>query len=75
MYTLPAEPPHTESGPFMEQVGTDWTLREREQLDMQPLASVMVTNTAILELLLTVTVTEEPVLLPFMEQLAETPHW
>ena len=41
MYTLPVEPLHAVSGPFMEQVGAGWTIREREQLDMQPLASVI----------------------------------
>ena len=74
MYTLPVEPPHTVSGPLTEQVGAGWTGREREQVDVQPLASVTVSRTVKWRPEFTVMVTEEPVALPFIVPLEETPH-
>ena len=74
MYTLPAEPPHTVSGPFMVQVGDCWTLRLEVSTLVQPLASVMVSRTVKEPLLFGVIVTEDPVALPFMVPLELTPH-
>ena len=72
VYTLPVEPAHTEFGPLRLQVGACWTGRLRKQVDLQPLASVTVSRTVKLEPELTVIVTEEAVLLPFIVPLPET---
>ena len=73
-YTLPAELAHTALAPVTLQVGKALTVTVWEQLELHPLASVIVTDTVKVPAAPAVTDTEDPVVEPTMEPLPLTPQ-
>ena len=73
-YTLFVEPEHTALAPATLQVGEAVIVTVLEQLEIQPLASVIVTDTVKVPAAPAVTDTEDPVVEPTMEPLPLMPQ-